>query len=332
MRGMKVTLRLCAAAVLLFTAPFLGAQEAGVEARLDTNRLLIGDQVALHFTFTGPAGAQVLWPRLPDTIYDNILVIARDLPDTTLSQDRRTATIHQRLVLTSFDTGFYSIPPIPFYYRLLPDTTVRVAETGMLLFDVATVAVDTTQAIKPIKGPIRVPLTFRDILPWLLLALGVAAITALALWYIRRRKKNKPLFQLIPVVERKPHEIALAALAELKEKKAWQSGRYKEFHSELTDILRRYIEDRFSVRALESTTDEIMEEMVSQGSVGKENLDRLRSILVLADLVKFAKARPLGGENEESLGRGVQFVSETVPTAAPVAAAETKQDTKPENA
>ena len=304
-------------AALLLSAAVAAGQEAGVEAKLDTNRLLIGDQVALHFTFTGPAGTQVLWPRLPDTIYSSIQVIDRGRPDTTLSQDRRTATIHQRILLTSFDTGFYSIPPIPFYYRVLPDTSTRVAETNMLLFEVGTVPVDTTKAIKPIKGPIRVPLTFRDILPWLLLGLGIAAVAALLAWYLKRRKKHAPLFTLIPQVVRKPHETALEGLEELRQKKIWQAGRYKEFHSELTDILRTYIEERFAVRALESTTDEIMEGMAAADGIRKENLDQLRRILVLADLVKFAKARPVGGENEESLGLGTQFVKETIPAAQP---------------
>lgn len=304
-------------AVLMLVSSAVAGQDATVEARLDTNRLLIGDQVALHFTFTGPAGTQILWPRLPDTIYDNLQIIERSAPDTTLSQDRRTATIHQRLVLTSFDTGFYSLPPIPFYYRVLPDTTTRVAETSMQLFEVGTVPVDTTKSIKPIKGPIRVPLSFRDILPWLLLGIGLAAVITLVVWYLKRRKKNTPLFTLIPTVELKPHEIALAALGELRQKKIWQAGRYKEYHSELTDILRKYIEERFTVRALESTTDEIMEGMAATRGIRKENLDQLRSILVLADLVKFAKARPVGGENEESLSLGIQFVNETIPAVQP---------------
>jgi hypothetical protein len=303
--------------LLLLLATVAAGQEAGVEARLDTNRLLIGDQVALHFTFTGPAGTQVLWPRLPDTIYNSIQVIDRGKPDTTLSQDQRTLTIHQRLLLTSFDTGFYSLPPIPFYYRILPDTATRVAETNMLLFEVATVPVDTTKAIKPIKGPIRVPLTFRDILPWLLLGLGIAVVISLLVWYLKRRKKNAPLFSLIPAVVRKPHEIALEGLEGLRQKKIWQAGHFKEYHSELTDILRTYIEERFAVRALESTTDEIMEGMSAAEGIRKENLDQLRRVLVLADLVKFAKARPVGGENEESLGLGFQFVKETIPAAQP---------------
>jgi hypothetical protein len=314
MKGRRDSLlRLSVFAVIVLCATRLFAQSVTVEAHLDTNQALIGDQVALHFTFTGPAGAQILWPRIPDTIFNNLQVIERGKPDTTYSQDRKTATISQRLLLTSFDSGFYSLPPIPFYYRVLPDTTTRVAETRMLLLDVQTVAVDTTRAIKPIKGPVRIPLTFREILPWILLALGIAAVAGFIIYYLRRRKKHEPIFNLIPKVEMKPHEIALAALEELRQKKIWQAGRFKEYHSELTDILRRYIEDRFAVRAMESTTDEILDGLHSGGEVKDDNLRQLRKILILADLVKFAKFLPLGGENEESLDLGTRFVQETKP-------------------
>lgn len=319
-------LRLCVFAVIWLAAFRLPAQDVTVEARLDTNRALIGDQVGLHFTLTGPAGVQVLWPHIPDTLFTSLQVIERGTPDTTYSPDRKTATIHQRLLLTSFDSGFYSLPPIPFYYRILPDTTTRVAETKMLLLDVQTVAVDTTKAIKPIKGPVRVPLTFREMLPWILLALGILAVTALVIWYVRRRKKNMPVFSLIPKVELKPHEIALAALEEIRRKKLWQAGRYKEFHSELTDVLRRYIEDRFMVRAMESTTDEILEGLQENGAGGEEPIRQLRKVLTRADLVKFAKFIPIGGENEESLDLGIQFVQETKNVSEPVS--EIKQETE----
>ena len=306
--------------IWMMVASAASAQEVTAEAWLDTTRLLIGDQVALHIAFTGPAGTLVKWPAIPDTIYNNVQVILRAKPDTAVSQDRRTSTISQRLLLTSFDSGFYSIPPIHIYYRVPQDTATKLAETQMVMFEVTAPSVDTTQAIKPIKGPIRVPLTFREILPWLLLGLGVAALVALVVWYLRRRKKNAPIFNLIPKVELKPHEVALAALEQMRQQKPWQSGRLKEFHSDLTEILRKYIEERFRVRALESTTDEIMDGMQENGGAGTESLTLLRRILVTADLVKFAKARPLEQENEESLALGIQFVKDTIPapqTAAP---------------
>ena len=312
--------------IILSAGPGL-TQEARVEAKLDTTKLLIGDQVKLRFTFTGPAGAQILWPRIPDTLFSAIQVISRTNPDTVLSGDRKTATIHQDLILTSFDSGFYTIPPIPFYYRILPDTSAKLAETEMLILEVATVPVDTTKAIKPIKGPVRIPLSFREILPWILIAVGIAVLTAFLIYYIRRRRKHAPIFSLLQKPSLLPHEIALRDLEELRVRKIWQSGRYKEYYSELTEILRRYVEDRFAVRAMERTSDEILEGLASVEGLDPGSTGNMRKILTLADLVKFAKAVPVGSENEESLDLGFRFVKDTIP--APVAPVEKQEPSQP---
>lgn len=303
----------CLTAIMLFNTWGLSAQNIKVEARLDSNRLLIGDQVGLHLSAIAPAGTLILWPRIPDTIYNNIQVIDRSKTDTSFSEDKKMMTIHQRLLLTSFDSGFYTLPPIAFRYRVPPDTTTRMEETDMLLLNVNTVAVDTTKTIKPIKGPMKAPLTFRDFLPWILGLLGLGIIVAGVIYYLRRRRKHAPIFNLIQKAPLKPYEIALNNLEDLRGKKIWQAGRYKEYHSELTDILRKYIEEFFAVQALESTTDEIMEGLRDTDRVTPENLQRLRGILTLADLVKFAKERPAGNENEEKLNEGILFVKETIP-------------------
>src|SRR5512138_1106839 len=118
--------------------------QAKAEARLDTTSILIGDQVGLKFSYTGPAQSQVLWPVLPDTIYNGIQVVQRGKIDTSFSQDRSLKTLTQTVVITSFDSGFYTISSIPFYYRVLPDTTTLVAETEMAYLKVNGIAVDTT--------------------------------------------------------------------------------------------------------------------------------------------------------------------------------------------
>lgn len=293
------------------------AAQARAEARLDTTTILIGDQVGMKFSFTGPAQTQVLWPVLPDTIYNGIQIVQRGKIDTTFSQDRTTKTLTQRVVLTSFDSGFYTISSIPFYYRTLPDTTTLSAETEMIYLKVNGISVDTTKAIKPIKGIMKVPWSFREILPWILLGLAVAILTTLLVFYLKKRKKQEPVFTLITKTPLKPHEIALAELEKLREKKLWQAGKVKEYHTAITDILRQYMEARFGILAMESTTDEILESLVNGGHAAAPQLGVLRPVLVMADLVKFAKAHPVPEENEGSLASATRFVSETIPAIAP---------------
>ena len=127
----------------------------------------------LHLERVPVSETSRLWPVLPDTIYNGIQVVQRGKIDTSFSQDRSLKTLTQTVVITSFDSGFYTISSIPFYYRVLPDTNTLVAETEMAYLKVNGIAVDTSKAIKPIKGIMKVPITFREILPWLLLGLAV---------------------------------------------------------------------------------------------------------------------------------------------------------------
>lgn len=288
------------------------AQDVTVTAKLDTNAMLIGDHVGITLKFTGPVRSQVLWPFLPDTILGNITVIGRGKIDTAYTADKKSVTFSQQLNFTCYDSGFYAIPQIPFKYRLLPDTTSHMAVSDMMLLAVHTVKVDTTQAIKPIIGPLKIPITFREMLPWILLALAALAIIAGSIWYIRKRRKKEPIFMLKPKVVLFPHEIAFKEMEKLRVKKLWQAGKIKDYYSELTEILRRYIENRFKLPALEQTSAEILESLTDNNVCQHKAIDKLGNLLILADMVKFAKQNPVASENEKSLTDGIEFVNLTI--------------------
>lgn len=295
----------------VFLSVDLKAQQINASVSLDTTAMLIGDHVGMTLKISAPANANVFWPAIPDTILGNIVVIGRGEIDTLLSADKKQMTLTQPLRLTCFDSGFYTIPPIPFRYRVPPDTTLLEVSSALAMISVHTVAVDTTKAIKPIFGPVKVPVTFREILPWLLGGLAAILVIALIVWYLIRRKKNKPLLTFVPKAILSPHEKALQQLELLKTKKLWQSGKFKDYHTELTDILRVYIEEKFKVTAMEQTTSEILESLQGHPEFPASSRPRLQSILVQADLVKFAKAIPVATENEVSMTEAITFVRET---------------------
>jgi hypothetical protein len=297
--------------LLTIAASSAVSQTITAMAKLDTNAMLIGDQVKLDMRFSFPKTTLVRWPLIGDTILKGIQVIERSKVDTTISPDKKTVTLHQTLLLTSFDSGFYAIPSLRFFYRQPPDTTIHFAQSDILLLSVHTMAVDTTKAIKPIKDPMKVPLTFREVLPYLLLGILLVLIITAVVYYLKKRKKAEPFFQLRPVVQLPPQEIALAELERLRIKKLWQEGRIKEYHSELTDIIRKYLEGRFTIMAMEMTSMEILHSLKDSNSVSNEPMEKLNYILTLADLVKFAKMLPLPTENDMSMSNAVGFVQET---------------------
>ena len=298
--------------LVFITAGVVHSQDFKASARLDTNRLLIGDQTNLSMSFMFPVKTQVHWPAIKDTILGYLQVLNRSKIDTAISQDKKWMTLHQNIRITSFDSGMYTIPPIRFYFRELPDTTLHFSQTESLILNVHTIKVDTTQAIKPIKGPMKVPLTFRELLPWILLAILLAFIVWFVIYFLKKRKKSEPVFQLKPRIILQPYEIALAELEKLRVKKLWQNGKIKEYHTEVTEIVRRYVEERFLIMALESTTGEILDDLSGRADLPAKLLEKLLQILTLADLVKFAKSQPLPDENEQSLQLAIDFVNSTI--------------------
>ena len=250
--------------ILLFLFLLLRAATALAQtasASLSPGAMLIGDQATFSLKFTAPKGTQVLWPMIKDTILGNIQVIERSKIDTTLSADKKNIQLFQTLKFTCFDSGFYTIPPLRFYYRNLPDTTTRYAESEIQILTVHTIHVDTTQAIKPIKGPVKVPFSILEYLPWIIAGLLFIAVAVFLIFYYIKRKQGEPIFTLRPAVKYKPHELALMELSKLKVKKLWQAGKPKEYHTELTDILRKYLENQFKLLAMESTSAEIMDDL-----------------------------------------------------------------------
>jgi hypothetical protein len=224
----------------------------------------------------------------------------------------------QTLLITSFDSGYYAIPP--FKFTISGDTN-KIFETEPLLFSVNTIAIDTTQNIKDIKPPIEVPFSWKELLPYVYWGIGglavLAALIILTRNYLKKRKK-KPLPEIIaPKIP--PHVTALEQLEKLKEEKLWQQGKLKQYYSGLSDILREYIEHRFYINAMEQVTDEIMYAFRT-ADASDEIKAKLRQVLFLADLVKFAKEQPLPNENELCIENAFEFVNCTK-----------KEDTKTES-
>jgi len=302
------------AAVLLRT----GSPAFGQAARawLDTASMRIGEQVKLHIELSHPADRHFTWPAPVDSL-GALEVLDAGAVDTAWSTDRRTVTRSQAFLITGFDSGYYALPPFTFRETDAGGRPVDSIETDPLLLSIHTVAVDTTKAIRDIKGLEAVPFGWRDALPYVLGTLAAAALAWLAILLYRRSQRRKQHVPVRTQPSRPAHEIALEGLRRLDEEKLWQQGNFKAFHTRLTDILRSYIEHRWQVYALEMTTDEILEYPVIY-KLPSVTADRLRNILVLADFVKFAKMIPGANDNEQALKNAFDFVLDTR-LSAPVA-------------
>lgn len=282
-------------------------------ATLDTNVILIGDQINLLLEVTNTTNRTVAFPFLTDTVVEGVEIFEKSPVDTIRKENSDTVIYRQNLVITSFDSGFYAIPPFQF---LIDNDTANFAETEALLLEVQTIPVKMEEEIKDIKDPLSIPISWLQIATYVGIGLLIIIILGVILFFVLTKKK--PAEIVSGFAQRKPlppHEIALAKLQTLKDKKLWQNGRVKEYHSEVSEILREYLEARFKFNALEQVTDEIMAELESR--VNEELRRKTKSILQLSDLAKFAKFEPLPDENEQSLAFAIEIVNSTKPVELP---------------
>lgn len=279
---------------------------------LDTSSIRIGERVQLRLNATLPKSASIYWPAISDTLTGKVEVTTKSKVDTNATSRNDFINYSQRIVITSFDTGFHYIPPFTIFYSYSGDTTRHELLSEGVYLKVRMVEVDTTRAIRDIHGPIQAPLTFAELVPYLGGAAILGLIIGLIWYYLWRKRMNKPLFPVITRTPGPPWQLALQSLDLLEGERLWQNGKIKEYYSELTDILRHYLHQQHSIEAMEMTTDEILAAFDTAG-LNPDSRSTLSKILVQADYAKFAKAVPQRTENEMSMTYARQFIETTKP-------------------
>lgn len=302
----------CCASILTGSSGYSQSVVATLSAPSDT--ILIGQKLPLSIEINAPENFNIYWPFWGDTLVSAIEIVSAGQPEK-LSAGKDIQTSRQTLQITSFDTGFYYIPAQKIQFSVGTDSSKFEALTNPLMLQVNSVSVDTTLAFKPIKGPVKLPLTFAEILPWVIGILGIALLVFLVMKYFVNRSSHLREITESPKPLIPPYVTAMNELEQLRHQKLWQSGRVKEYYTILADIVRVYIEHQFGVMAVEMTTDEIMTGIKPLG-INNEAVSKLGQSLELSDLVKFAKAQPSALENDLCLNHMIDFVRESYSVVA----------------
>ena len=287
--------------IFLLITSITFAQNPKVKAEIETSQIRIGEQFS--FKVSVNVTDNVILPKL---VLKGLEVI------DSVKVDTLNNMLIQKYILTGFDSGAYYIPQQQVFIRN------QAYLTDSLLINVATVAIDTTKVKKyPIKTIKAEPYTFDDFKIYIYLLLAALAIIGFWIyWFVIRKRKteeDKPTYKVLP-----PYEEAIFKLNELDEKLLWQNNKVKEYYSELTEIVRGYIERELKVPALEKTTDEIVEMLKGFNeaqtiNTSKETIKKLKELLQEADLVKFAKSKPLSLEIEEDRKDAQDIISNLKP-------------------
>lgn len=284
----------------------LQAQTISVGVETDSTDYLVGDFIDYKVEVVTRKNIELLSPSLPDSIL-NLEFISRVKPLITESDQFRTTVF--TFILAGYDSVRATIPPLEMDYRAIGDSTYKTITTDSISVNIHTVPVSTAEDIKDVKSPLLIPYSWLMLILWI----AIVLVVILIVWYSYRRYKSKQAEKPVEkrIIKIPPHVKAFRALEELEAEQLWQKGRIKDYHSRITEIIRRYFEERFNFISLELTTTETMmqlrnikESEIIHGSTYE--------FLSNADLVKFAKFQPLDSVNVEMMNQAREIVQKTI--------------------
>lgn len=292
--------------ILFLLSINLSAQSISALASVDSSDYLVGDYINYTLEIRAEKDIEIINPFFRDSLKQ--VEILKEIP-AQKKEDENIKSSTFGYTISYYDSAVITLPPIAIQYKQKGSNEVKVVLSNPVTFTVHTVQIDQQAEIKDVKEPLTIPLDWKFIL---LIAIIIVIVLAVAYYLYRRYKKKKAEQPVIKKVIKIPaHVRALSALDNLEREQLWQKGRVKEYHSNITGIIRGYFEERFKLPALELTTSEQMQKLKRVPSA--ENiLNITNEFLNNADLVKFAKFQPMPSVNETMMKQAKEIVTQTI--------------------
>jgi len=287
----------------------ISAQEIQVFATTDTTEYIVGDYIDYTIELKYPKGVNVVILMVKDSI-DNLIFIKNG---EIVQKDEGSEVYELRhFIFSNYDSSDVTIPSFHIPYTI-DGGDPQFAYVNPVDIVVRTIEVNQEIEIQDVKDPKRIPLDWAliSIIAFIVLALLVASYFGYK--YYQKKKSGKVIEK--PVIVIPPYDKAITKLNELDEQKLWQNGMVKEYHSEVTGIVRDYFEDRFDFNSLEMTTKETIENLKVK-DVNEKVIVTTEEFLENADMVKFAKFEPMPNVNEAMMKEAYLIVNETKINAA----------------
>lgn len=284
------------------------AQVTKVEVSFNKDTALIGDY--LYLCMSGLyKGGEIFFPTLKDTIGNGFEVIEKGNEQIKDTLNQKKKSIDYTLI--QFDASRYEFMPLPILYKNGAGK-IDTVYSNPFAIQIISIPVDTLKDIKPAKTYYIPPYQFKEFLPLVIsIILFSLIIAAIIYWWMKYKKKTIPQE---PIKVESIYDNTLKQLNILKSQKLWTINQTKEHHLKLSELIRNYIEYRYGMLALESTTDELITAMKSEKSISMDILQVLNELLKHCDLVKFAKWKPTEEAVEENLSQAFQFMYMTKPS------------------
>ena len=296
----------------MLSASFAGSLSAktSITATLDSAYIIMGNVTGLTIEVVEPVTAQSQVGIIPETMPREVEIVGEISSDTTNLNDD-TRQIIRKLIIQSFDSGAYTLPPV--IYQNGNDTLL----SNTVTLKVNPVDVSHLEDIHANADTMKLKSKWYDFLPdwiidywgWLLLTIVIVAgaVCGVLIYTKRMAIPFIPAKKPIP-----PYEMAKQRLETLHSQHLCEKGQEREYYTELTDILREYIDKRFGINAMEMTSGQILSHLNANPET-RPSEKLMRQILEVADFVKFAKLRPMPEDNNKAYASATEFVDNTRP-------------------
>ncbi len=308
-----------AAIIAAACAPAAAGARMSIKASVDSSQIIMGNQTAVRLEIIDGADNQATIAVDKAAFPAEVEIIDWGYGDTT-DLGNGLVEMQRALVIQSFDSGVYEIPP--FLMVNGPDTL----RSNALTLKVNPVDVSGMEDINPLAQPASFETKWYDFLPdwltdnWVWILIGLLVIIGGVCAYLLANKKID--IAIMPQKKRLPPDvIAFDRLNALKDAQLWEKGQEKEYYTRLIDILRDYLQERFGINAMEMTSSQILKALSANEETRLPHR-YMQKVVEIADYVKFAKVRPLPDDNVRSWQHAMQFVEETRPQPLPEETAE----------
>ncbi|MFQ5823684.1 MAG: BatD family protein [bacterium] len=297
------------ALTILLIGNLRGQQQSrySVKSDVDKSTITIGDVVTYTIIVEYANEVQVEKPPLADNLGAFEI---RDYKEYDKEQVDDQIVERIDYFISTFDVGEFEIPPLEFHFVIPGDTTKKVLRTNKIKILVESLNPSVAGDIRDIKVPMNLPKNYRKLILWGALGLGILILALLAFYIWRRKKAGKALLPKKEKPRRPAHEVALDELNALKDSSLLAAGKVKEFYIKISEIIRRYIEGRYFIIALEMTTFDLIENLKS-AEIEPENVQLIIEFLDICDLVKFAKYKPTEEEHASTINKAFEIVERT---------------------
>ena len=307
--------RLLTYILLLVVSISWGQNDASLSLVTDKNKVEIGDPILASIRFTYPSSydaAEIIFPQKDEStpISDTIDVWGAKEPVIKLDEQNGLITWQQDLTIAVFWGGNIQLGP---FKAIMGQDTLW---SNVVTLSIATPDVDVEEDFKGIKTIEKDPFTWWEQIKlfvktywiWIVSILVLIALAIALPYFIKKKKEQEVKVPKIPLPIR-----LMSQLEEVDKKQLWQNEKHKAYYSEVTDVIRKLLEHKFDIHAMEQTSDEILASL-RLSSISKPELNELSSLFELADMIKFAKSTPVPKENITAMKLAKSLVQREIDT------------------